>query len=51
MIPYQAFMKNAALRKNVFDLHMGFATFDGAHWVCPEYLNAYRDEYRWTVQD
>ena len=74
MIPYQAFMKNAALRKNVFrpngendhehcvmcgakvslrdgDLHTGFATFDGAHWVCPECLNAYRDEYRWTVQD
>ena len=31
------------------DLQNGYVTFDNRHRVCPEFLNEYKTEYRWTV--
>ncbi len=33
------------------DMHEGYVTLDGQHWVCPECLNDYAKEYSWTLEN
>ena len=33
------------------DLHEGYVTQDGAHWICPECLREFSDEYGWSAEN
>lgn len=33
------------------DLQEGYVTWNRDHWVCPDCLNDFRDEYHWTLND
>lgn len=32
------------------DLHEGYVSASGEHWVCPECVHEYKSEYRWTIE-
>lgn len=33
------------------DIHEGYVTLDGQHWICSECLNDYSEEYGWIVEN
>ena len=42
-------MCGAKFSENPDDLHEGYVTLNGEHWICAECMHDYQKEYRWTI--
>lgn len=43
-------MCGAKFSEKTEEMHCGYVTVDGRHWVCEECLCEYRAAYDWTVE-
>ena len=41
----------AKFSKGPGDLQEGYVALDGQHWVCPECIKDYAEQYLWSLKD